>query len=169
MTATEYKSEFSMWAILASPMVVTTPILNCSKTDQINGNFTPGRCRPSITPLQQEILLNMDVLAVNQDVLPAGKRLGAASATGAATYARNLSDASVAVAFYNPSDSQEAFTLNFTELGWVVGTPALVRDLWSHKDLGVFKNQFPNSGESAKVEPHGTMMLRVTPNSQQIV
>ena len=32
MTATEYKTEFSMWAISASPLVVTTPIMNCSTT-----------------------------------------------------------------------------------------------------------------------------------------
>ena len=30
MTATEYMTEFSMWAISASPLVVTTPIMNCS-------------------------------------------------------------------------------------------------------------------------------------------
>merc|ERR1719262_2068129 len=30
MTADEYKTEFSMWAISASPLVVTTPIMNCS-------------------------------------------------------------------------------------------------------------------------------------------
>lgn len=30
MTATEYKTEFSMWSISASPLVVTTPIMNCS-------------------------------------------------------------------------------------------------------------------------------------------
>ena len=30
MTSTEYKTEFSMWAISASPLVVTTPIMNCS-------------------------------------------------------------------------------------------------------------------------------------------
>lgn len=30
MTATEYKTEFSMWAIAASPLVVTTPIMNCT-------------------------------------------------------------------------------------------------------------------------------------------
>ena len=30
MTDIEYKTEFSMWAISASPLVVTTPIMNCS-------------------------------------------------------------------------------------------------------------------------------------------
>merc|ERR1712151_351663 len=75
MTATEYKTEFSMWAILASPLIVTTPIVNCSKTDQINGNFTPGKCVPSLTSLQKEILFNKDVIAINQDITPAGRLL----------------------------------------------------------------------------------------------
>ena len=30
MTATEYKTEFSMWAISASPLIFTSPIMNCS-------------------------------------------------------------------------------------------------------------------------------------------
>ena len=34
MTATEYRTEFSMWAISASPLVVTTPIMNCSTAYQ---------------------------------------------------------------------------------------------------------------------------------------
>ena len=42
MSAAEYKTEFSMWAIFASSLVVTTPILNCSQTDQIMGSYTPG-------------------------------------------------------------------------------------------------------------------------------
>ena len=32
MTATEYKTEFTMWAISASPLTVTTPIMNCTVT-----------------------------------------------------------------------------------------------------------------------------------------
>ena len=61
MTPTEAHTEFSMWAVFASPLIVTTPLLNCSRTDQIRGNYTPGRCRPSITPLQKQILLNQEV------------------------------------------------------------------------------------------------------------
>merc|ERR1711976_1056535 len=93
--------EFSMWAILASPLVVTTPILNCSKTDQINGNYTPGSCIPSLTSLQKEMLLNKEILAINQDVTPAGRLVQTGSAL---IYARSLSDGSVAVALYNPED-----------------------------------------------------------------
>lgn len=101
MTATEYQTEFSMWAILASPLIVTTPLLNCSKTDQIAGNFTPGTCAASLTPLQRRILLNTEVIAINQDDTPAGRLLQDGDWS---IYGRNLSDGSVAVAFYNPSE-----------------------------------------------------------------
>ena len=30
MTAREYHTEFTMWAISASPLTVTTPIMNCT-------------------------------------------------------------------------------------------------------------------------------------------
>merc|ERR1712151_747270 len=91
MTRTEAITEFSMWAILASPLTVTTPLLNCSKTDQINGNYTPGKCRPSITDLQKEILLNKEVIAINQDVTPAGRKLQHYPSP-TPVYARNLTD-----------------------------------------------------------------------------
>merc|ERR1712210_45494 len=92
MTATEYKTEFSMWAILASSLIVTTPLVNCSKTDQINGNYTPGSCRPSITDLQKEILLNTEAIAINQDATPAGRLISSSPPNTVMVYARSLSD-----------------------------------------------------------------------------
>merc|ERR1719410_1699373 len=41
MTATEYKTEFSMWAINASPLVVTTPIMNCTKSKALRSSPNP--------------------------------------------------------------------------------------------------------------------------------
>merc|ERR1712093_745069 len=75
MTETEYKTEFSMWAILASSMIVTTPIVNCSSTDAIHGKYTPGKCKAELTDLQKEILLNKEVIAINQDVTLGGRLL----------------------------------------------------------------------------------------------
>lgn len=242
-TATECKTEFSMWAIFASPLVVTTPIVNCSKTDQIKGKFTPGKCVPSITDLQKEILLNKEVIAINQDVTPAGRLLWSPKkdlsseadcklvnqhsqsecklgksfgcydgnhsmwtakgcrgvfkcgevdgvecdvmggafhvcsckapvptpppvATPASVYARNLTDGSVAVAFYNPQDvvAKES-VLEFELLGWPKDTVASVRDLWAHKDLGDFTGKFATKS----VEAHGTMVLRFTPKKGALV
>ena len=38
MTSLEYKTEFSMWAMAASPLVVTTPIMKCSKNSDEGGD-----------------------------------------------------------------------------------------------------------------------------------
>merc|ERR1712048_1054183 len=227
MTRTEYMTEFSMWAIFASPLTVSSPILNCSKTDQINGDYTPGKCRPSITDLQKEILLNKEVIEINQDVTPAGRLLstqvGSTRFTCSVTqkishaectlgktfgcyennhsmwvsngcrgyfdcngpvkcdhneggfqicdcngedpqvYARNLSDGSAAVAFYNPTDVAGNASISFDLLGWAKGTRGSVRDLWKHETLGTFTDGFPAGDGKVPVEPHATVVLRITP------
>ena len=96
-SAVEYRTEFSMWAILASPLVVTTPLYNMAGCDDtscngrcqdcrdddkgkpVNGKphcldgkqKCTAKCAAGLTPVQQEILLNTDVIAINQ-VRPAG-------------------------------------------------------------------------------------------------
>ena len=42
--------------------------------------------------------------------------------------------------------------------GLFPGTKAAVRDLWRKADAGSFAGRF-----EAKVEPHGVVMLRITP------
>jgi len=174
MTAAEYKTEFSMWALFASPLIVTTPIVNCSKTDQILGNYTPGTCRPSITALQQEILLNTEAIEINQDASPAGRLLQRAprnddDTTNASVYGRNLTDGSVAIALYNPRDAPNTGSFEFTLLGWPNGVTAAVRDLWQHKDLGNFKDRFPALGDNIVVDAHATVLLRLTKQTMVVV
>lgn len=163
MTATEYQTEFSMWAILASPLIVTTPLLNCSKTDQIAGNFTPGACRPSITPLQKKILLNEEVIAINQDDTPAGRLLKDGEWM---IYGRNLTDGSMAIAFYNPSEVVAKVSLDFSLLGWPAGTTATVRDLWAKTDFPVSKDRFPVK-DYHDVEAHSTLLCRIKKESEK--
>lgn len=157
MTATEYKTEFSMWAILASPMIVTTPILNCST----------GTCSPSITALQQEILLNTEVIAINQDVTPAG-RLLSKGMDGLMTYGRNLSDGTAAVALYNPMDVETQGSVDFALFGWPQGTTAAVRDLWAREDMGEATDRYPRNG-TVRVPKHAATMLRLRPHTTEIV
>jgi len=51
-------------------------------------------------------------------------------------------------------------TVYFNTLGIKSGVSATVRDLWLHKDLGVFTSSF-----SAFVDPHGVVMVKITPKS----
>merc|ERR1711879_1115169 len=99
-----------------------------------------GACRPSITPLQKKILLNKEVIAINQDDTPAGRLLKDGEWM---IYGRNLTDGSMAIAFYNPSEVVAKVSLDFSLLGWPAGTTATVRDLWAKTDFPVSKDRFP--------------------------
>ena len=44
------------------------------------------------------------------------------------------------------------------DIGVFPGGKALVRDLWKRADLGSFTGRF-----EAKVEPHGVVMIKITP------
>ena len=157
MTATEYRTEFSMWAISASPLVVTTPIMNCTASA---GGGSAGKvsCKGWLSKLQEEILLNKEVLAINQDVTPQGRPLSDADQS---VWTRSLSDGSVAVALYNADDAAASLSVDFSAFGWAAGTRAAVRNLWDRSDLGVYDGRYPKAG-GASVEPHATILLRIT-------
>ena len=145
MTSIEYKTEFSMWAISASPLVVTTPIMNCSS----------GTCVPGITDLQKEILLNTEVIAINQDITPQGRPVLQGNSTTAAVWTRSLSDGSMAVALYNENDNAANGFFAFSQIKFE--GPAAVRDLWLKKDMGVFQSAYG----PVSVPAHGTVVLRL--------
>ena len=158
MTATEYKTEFSMWAISASPLVVTTPITNCT------AHGSSVQCVPAITDLQREILLNTEVIAINQDVTPQG-RVVDPSGKDLSVWARHLSDGSVAVALYNEDDEAKPIGFTMSSLGLPAsnsgGQSMSVRDLWAHAD----EPDLPADGKygPVQVEAHATKVLRLTP------
>eukprot|EP00730_Choanoeca_flexa_P013056 TRINITY_DN4924_c0_g1_i3.p1 TRINITY_DN4924_c0_g1~~TRINITY_DN4924_c0_g1_i3.p1 ORF type:complete len:488 (+),score=122.55 TRINITY_DN4924_c0_g1_i3:2-1465(+) len=213
MTAAEYKTEFSMWAISASPLVVTTPIYNCTPqvkptpncsitlvqqfshaactagsdygcndnngtmwvdngcrgqficdgrnvtADQDDGGHQlysclPAVCKPAISDLQREILLNTEVIAINQDVTPQGRPIRDGDLT---VWARNLTDGSKAVALYNEDDDAKQIGFAASELGWPSDAEVTVRDLWAHTLNGTFTGQF----EPVTVEGHATVLLRL--------
>ena len=97
MTATEYRTEFAMWAISASPLVVTTPIMICgnestnftNQSGYMPGHMAPtpspqcpppkcpanppkGKCRGQLNEVQKTVLLNTEVISINQDDTPQG-------------------------------------------------------------------------------------------------
>jgi hypothetical protein len=49
MTATEYQTEFTMWAISASPLTVTTPIMNCTGPPPPPPPPFSGKCSVALT------------------------------------------------------------------------------------------------------------------------
>ena len=55
LTATEYKTEFSMWAISASPLQITTTIMNCSQPTlpscsvTLDQQLSKAKCTPGVS------------------------------------------------------------------------------------------------------------------------
>eukprot|EP01006_Ploeotia_vitrea_P050618 TRINITY_DN67478_c3_g19_i1.p1 TRINITY_DN67478_c3_g19~~TRINITY_DN67478_c3_g19_i1.p1 ORF type:complete len:416 (+),score=48.85 TRINITY_DN67478_c3_g19_i1:34-1281(+) len=142
-TDAEYMTEFSIWAITASPLIVATDIRN-------------------MTDVMKKVLLNDEIIAVNQDTAPVpGDRIGywrCSEKDVCEQWVRELADGSYGVVLYNKSDMQShSISIEFSSLGWG-GATGVVRDLWAHKDLGKFPNAFSTP---EPLKPHHSMFLRI--------
>jgi alpha-galactosidase len=138
MTTTEYRSHFSLWAILAAPLIA-------------------GNDLRSMTPETHDILTNKDVIAVDQD--PMGREGRRVAKDGdLEIWAKQMQDGGRAVVLLNRGSSSHDISVTWEELGYPGHLSAAVRDLWSHKDLGKFTAKF-----SAPVESHGVVMVTIRP------
>ncbi|WP_229668881.1 glycoside hydrolase family 27 protein [Edaphobacter acidisoli] len=136
MTADEYRTHMSLWALLAAPLLA-------------------GNDLSKMTPETLSILTNHDIIAVDQDAL--GKQADRVWASGAKEiWSRPLTGGAVAVGLFNRGDEATSVTLNFSNAG--VRGPAKVRDLWAGKDLGRMRDTY-----TATVPRHGVVMLRLEP------
>jgi alpha-galactosidase len=138
MTDVEYRSHFSLWALLAAPLIAGNDLRNM---------------RPEI----HDILTNKEVIAVNQDALGReGERV--AKNGDLEVWAKQMKDGSRAVILLNRGGTEQPITAYWEDLGYPSEVGAAVRDLWLHKDLGKFSGKF-----SATVASHGVAMVTVRP------
>ena len=141
MTPIEYRAHFSLWAMMASPLMAGNDVAHMDEATR-------------------SILLNKDVIAVDQDKLGVqGHRVAQDGQTE--TWVKPLADGSRAVLMFNRSgDTSHMANWGFTwdQLGFPDKLRIGIRDLWQHKDLGVHVGHF-----RASVPAHGVAMFRVTP------
>ena len=138
MTMTEYRAHFSLWCLLAAPLIA-------------------GNDVRSMTPAVREILTNKEVIAVDQDAL--GKEGTRVSKNGdLEVWAKQLQNGGRAVILLNRGATEAAITANWEDLGYRAHLSGAVRDLWSHRDLGQFTGKY-----SASVPAHGVVMITITP------
>jgi alpha-galactosidase len=133
MTADEYRTQMSLWAILAAPLLAGNDL---SKMDETT----------------KSILMNTEVIAVDQDKLGMqGFRLGPLQ-----TWVRPLADGSKAVALFNfvTDDVPQPITIRIQDLGFK--GPVHARDLWLHKDIGILQDSY-----TAIPPKGGVVMLRL--------
>jgi len=135
-TDNEYRTEFSLYAISGSPILIGTDIRN-------------------FTAVMTSLILNPEVLQVNQDYTSTPGDVTAVCGGKNQVWVRKLSDGRIAVAIPNYSDQPASISVCFNDIG---GSSRMqVRDLWQRKDMGVFNAQY-----TVQVAVHDTVFVTLT-------
>jgi alpha-galactosidase len=136
MTDTEYRSHFSLWSMMDSPLLIGTDLRKA-------------------TPQTLAILGNKDVIALDQD--PLGKQATVLSSDGGRyVLTKQLANGDRAVALFNAGDQAQRISTTATATGLPRRASYAVQDLWSH-------TAYDSAGTLAATVPaHGTVLLRVS-------
>lgn len=131
----EYRTHFSLWAMLASPLLVGADV---RKLDAYT----------------LETLTNREVIALNQDSL--GQQASKVRDDGdLEIFAKELADGSYAVALLNRGSATADMTVSLRRDLTLPWDKYRVRDLWLKKDLGVYDIPF-----TTEVMSHEARILR---------
>jgi alpha-galactosidase len=135
LTDVEQRAHFSLWAMLAAPLLAGNDVRSMSASTR-------------------DILINRDVIAVDQDPLVVQGRTLVGDPR---VIMKPLIDGSVAVGLFNPADEPAAIHTDASALGLSKVDCYAVRDLWAHTEA-------TSKGDLGQTVPaHGVAMLRVMP------
>jgi alpha-galactosidase len=139
MSAAQFRSQFSMWAMLAAPLMVSDDLTKISSASL-------------------QAVENPEVIAVDQD--PAGIQgtlLSTSSAGEGQVWVKPLADGSRAVALLNRGSGATFITTSALAVGLPTASSYTMRNLWTH-------NTSSTRGTiSAEVPGDSTVLLRVAP------
>lgn len=148
MSLNEDRAHFSMWCMLASPLLAGNDIQNMSDETL-------------------EILTNKEAIAVNQDKLGI-QGLKYHSFDNIEVWFKLLAKGDWAVCFLNRNREVKNIVYNWIELYMkddlnnmgidFKNTEYIIRDLWKHKDIAT-----TNQNLIAELPGHDVLMLRLTP------
>ncbi|KAK4799765.1 hypothetical protein SAY86_025130 [Trapa natans] len=138
MTTEEYRSHFSIWALVKAPLLIGCDVRSIDKV-------TLG------------LLANKEVISVNQDKLGVqGKKVKKYG--DLEVWAGPLTASRVAVVLWNRGSSRATITAYWTDIGLKPWTVVDARDLWAHRTLLSVHRQI-----SAMVDTHACKMYILTP------
>lgn len=127
---TQYKTHFSIWAIMGSPLMIGCDIRSANQ-------------------VTKDILLNRDLIAINQDPESRGAYRIKPEPQWFHTedvfiLVKALANGELAIGFFNLSDRQHEISLQFWDMGlpYAAGFSLSMYDCWEHKELGAFKERF---------------------------
>ena len=139
MTTAEYRSHFSLWVMMAAPLIAGNDIANMDEATR-------------------SILLNKEVIAVDQDKLGVqGRRV--VKDGDKEVWVKPLAGGEWAVLLFNRGSTPTTITATSEQIGLppaVAGFRGFVRDLWAHKKVGPYRDKI-----SALVPSHDVAMFRI--------
>lgn len=136
LNPTECRSHFSMWCMLAAPLIAGNNISTMNNTTR-------------------DILSAPEIIAVDQDSLGIqGTRIK--NDAGLQVWQKPLKDSSVAVALLNLTDSDADIYVTLNEIGFENGIESSVRDLWERTDLSPITDTF-----RTHVVSHGVTVVKI--------
>ncbi|MFI5128433.1 MAG: glycoside hydrolase family 27 protein [Chitinophagales bacterium] len=134
----EYRTQMSMWCMLAAPLMVGCDIRNMNETTK-------------------EILLNKDLVAIDQDSL--GKQgIRVLRKDGMEVWKKPLSGNRFAIAFFNRNSTSKSITTEFKSIELDSAAHYNVYDVWKHKPLGA-----SNGTLSASLQSHECQVFVLSP------
>ena len=136
LTEAENRTHFSMWAMLAAPLLA-------------------GNDLPNMKPEVKAILTNRDVIAIDQDRL--GHQATRAYSEGEVdVWTRHLAGGAMAIAVVNAGSDRVAthpFHLSLARLG--LHGPVRAKDLWTGKDMELTDNM------PLEIASHDILLVRI--------
>ena len=134
----EYRTQMSMWCMLAAPLMVGCDIRNMNEATRA-------------------ILLNKDVIDIDQDAL--GRQgFRVMRLDGVEAWKKPLKGDRVAIAVLNRNSTDRSFTGSWKELELDPQMSFAVYDVWKHASLGRSRGPI-----SAELKPHEIHVFLLTP------
>ena len=139
-TDVQYKTHYSIWALLGSPLMIGCDIRNMNQETK-------------------DILMNPEMIAINQDPLcrQPVRLTGIWSGEDVVLYSRQLSNGDLAIGLFNMSDKKTTVNLNLDELGLPLSTQRTLhlKEVWTGEERNV-----PNATLRRELEPFDCAVYR---------
>ena len=137
LSLAESKAHFSLWCMLAAPLMAGNDIRHMK--DDV-----------------QNILTNKEVIAIDQDTLGM-QATRFMQQPDKEIWAKKLSDGEWAVCFFNSGKDEMEMRVNWNYLSFLNGKYN-IRDLWRHKDIGT-----TNTNMNFNIPSHDVVLVRLIP------
>jgi len=137
LSLAESRAHFSLWCILAAPLMAGNDVRKMS-------------------PEIHSILTNQEVIAIDQD--PLGKEgYQFMEHPGKQIWVKELSDGRWAACFFNDSDETVRVRVHWPHLSFLQGDYE-IRDVWQAKNLGTTAKDFDGD-----IAPHDVILFKLSP------